>query len=474
MSKEAIIQSEQIKDWGLESTNQGELLTGACNTLELARIYGTPLHVVNKKRLRTTAESFLRSLGSKYPGKISVHYAFKCNPVPGVIEIIKNAGFRAEVMSEFELHLALKLGYTGKDIIVNGPLKTVQLITACLENNIRFINIDSLSELERIENICSHLKKDTEVLLRINPDIVPSKINNGSYAASRKGSPFGLDLKSGEVKKALEKIKVMNRVKFRGFHFHLGSGIQNTDDYKKAIIALKKILSDTENSGFNVDVLDIGGGLGVTNSREMNTLELLLYQAFDLLDDNASSKSKISFDRFANSVTEGVLSLFRNRKIPELIFEPGRCITGPNQLLLLRVHQVKERKGLKKWLVTDAGIGTLTMPTYYEHHKVLLCNDINRKATEKVTITGPGCFTADVVYRNKLMPDVTEGEILAILDSGAYFTSWESSFGFPRPAIISVNNGCHTLLRARESFNHMMSLDKFNEISILNSECHEI
>jgi diaminopimelate decarboxylase len=193
----------------------------------------------------------------------------------------------------------------------------------------------------------------------------------------------------------------------------------------------------------------------------MTTLELLLYQAFDLLHSGRLSNKKISFAHFADSVTQGILSIFHNRKIPELILEPGRCITGPNQLLLLKIHQIKDRKGLKKWLVADAGIGTLTMPTYYEHHEVVLCNDIRRKAAEKVTITGPGCFSADVVYRNKVMPNIAAGEMIAILDSGAYFTSWESSFGFPRPAIVSVVDGRHCLLRDRESFDHMFSLDTF-------------
>jgi diaminopimelate decarboxylase len=455
------ILSELIKDWDLEATNSGELIIGGCNTIHLGNIYGTPLHIVNEARLKTTAEAFLEIIKSRYPGKISVHYAFKCNPVPGIIKIIKNTGINAEVMSEYELMLALKLGYSGNEIIVNGPYKTDRLITACLENNIRFINVDSLFELEKINCLCNDHNKSVEVLLRINPDFVPSGMNNGSAAASRTGSPFGLDLKGGEVMDALEMIKGMKRIRFTGFHFHIGSGIQDTDDYRKALSGLKNILNDAEKLGFNVDVLDIGGGLGVSNSREMTTLELLLYQAFDLLPSVRISNKSVSFSNFADSVTAGVLSLFSHKKIPELIFEPGRCITGPNQLLLLKIHQVKERKGLKKWLVADAGIGTLTMPTYYEHHEVVLCNDIMRKASEKVTIAGPGCFSADVVYRNIVMPKAVAGEMIAILDSGAYFTSWESSFGFPRPAIVSVLNSRHSLLRERESFDHMMSLDKF-------------
>jgi diaminopimelate decarboxylase len=461
MLPEKMILNELIKGWGLDASNSGELIIGGCNSLDLGKIYETPLHIVNEARLVATAESFLRTIKLRYPGEVSVHYAFKCNPVPGIIKIIKEQGIKAEVMSEYELKLALKLGYTGNDIVVNGPFKTDRLITVCLENNIRFINVDSLFELEKIDCICNNLAKNAEVLLRINPDFVPSGMNSGSASGSRTGSPFGLDLRGGEVMAALEKIKGMKRIIFRGFHFHIGSGIQNPDDYNKTLQGLKKILRDTVNAGFNVDILDIGGGLGIPNSREMTTLELLFYQAFGFLNSGGRTNRKVCFSHFADSVTRGVLSLFDNKKIPELILEPGRCLTGPNQLLLLKIHQVKDRKGLKKWLVADAGIGTLTMPTYYEHHEVILCNDIRRKAAEKVTITGPGCFSADVVYRNKVMPKVAAGEMIAILDSGAYFTSWESSFGFPRPAIVSVADGRHSLIRKRESFDHMISLDTF-------------
>jgi diaminopimelate decarboxylase len=101
------------------------------------------------------------------------------------------------------------------------------------------------------------------------------------------------------------------------------------------------------------------------------------------------------------------------------------------------------------------------MPTFYEYHEVFLCNDVDRKLSEKVTITGPGCFAADIVYKNKMMPGIVPGELIAIMDSGAYFTSWESSFGFPRPAIVSASDGRHTLLRARETFSDMFSLDVF-------------
>jgi diaminopimelate decarboxylase len=461
MKSNVMILGQLIKGWGLDANNKGELVSGGCNTLSLANIYGTPLHVVDEAGLRTRAHSFLETLGTKYPGKLSVHFAFKCNPVPGIIKIIKEEGIKAEVMSEFELQLALRLGYTGDEIIVNGPYKTDSLITLCLENNIRFINVDSLYELEKINQICNNSDRCVEVLFRINPDFIPSGMNKGSLAASRSGSPFGMGLQDGELKQALKRISGMKKIRFRGIHFHIGSGIQDPSEFTGAISGLKKVLTEIERSGLGVEVLDIGGGLGLSNSYEMTTMELLLYQAFDFLHSARKPNSKTTFSNYADSVTKGVMSLFTGRHMPELIFEPGRCLTGPVQMLLITIHQVKDRKGIKKWLVADAGIGTLTMPTYYEQHEVILCNNIWRKTSEKVTITGPGCFSADVVYRNKPMPIVNAGEILAILDTGAYFTSWESSFGFPRPAIISVNNGRHQLLRARESFDNMISRDSF-------------
>jgi diaminopimelate decarboxylase len=461
MKTDVKIENLLIQEWNLETAPNGELVIGGCNAVELSKHYGTPLHVVNEESLKKTAESFLKTIQSIYPGKATVHFAFKCNPVPGIIKIIKNVGINAEIMSEYEHLLALKLGFNGDEIVVNGPYKTDRLIKSCLENNVRFINVDSIFELKRINEICNDLNLNATILLRINPDFTPTGMNKGSATASRIGSPFGLDMKGGELIQALELIKGMTSIKFKGYHIHIGSGIQNTDDFRKAILKLKDIVNLAERYGFNIEVLDVGGGLGVPHSREMSTLELLLYQAVDHLPTKKLYNRNLSFDNFADSVTTGVLELFRNKELPELIFEPGRCIVSPNQLLLLKIHQIKERPGIKKWLITDAAIGTLTMPTFYEHHAVILCNDINRKLAGRVTIAGPGCFAADIVYRNKSMPEIQPGEIIAIMDSGAYFTSWESNFGFPRPAIVLAANGEHKLLRTRETFDNMISRDIF-------------
>jgi diaminopimelate decarboxylase len=447
--------------WGLGSDENNELVIGGRNAVRLAGDYGTPLHVVNGQRLADTAVSFVGELKSAYPGKVSVHFAFKCNPVPGIIRIIKESGLNAEIMSGYELSAASKLGFSGNEIVVNGPFKTDELLNDCIAEKVRFINIDSLSELGRLNDLCNKYGHSADILLRVNPDFTPSGMNRGSSTGGRRSSPFGLDLKGGEVHRAVGLVKKMERVKFRGFHFHIGSGIQNTDDYRRALLKLKKIVEFTAASGLAVDVMDIGGGLGVPGSREMTTSEMLMYQAFGYLRPAIKQNENLSFGAFARSVVSGIYSIFGHNTLPELLFEPGRCITSPNQVLLLKIHQVKERKGLRKWLVADAGTGTLTMPLFYEYHEIVLCNDVTRRPSSRVTITGPGCFTADNVYRNKKMPEVLPGEIIAVMDSGAYFTSWESSFSFPRPAIIAVSDSGVKLIRERETFDDMVSLDRF-------------
>jgi diaminopimelate decarboxylase len=445
--------------WGLTESENGVLEIGGCNTLDLSLEYGTPLHVVNQNRLVQTAENLTETIDRIYPAKGSAHFAFKCNPVPGIISLIRSVGLKAEVMSEFELYLALKLGFKGDEIIVNGPFKHYQFLQKCLAEKVRLIIVDSLAELEILNLICEEQNEECNILLRINPDFVPKGMNQGSATASRKWSPLGIDKDGGEADLALKKLSGFRKVHFLGLHFHIGSGIYESDDYRKALIKLKPLILRIQKAGFTIEILDVGGGFGVAGSREMTSLEMLKYQVFGKLPSWKPFDKEISFDKFLTSITEGMNSLFHGSQIPELIVEPGRSITSSNQILLLQAHQVKKRPGIKKWVVTNGGIGTVTMPTFYEFHKVFLCNNIHRKPLESVTITGPGCFAADIVYRNILMPEINTGEILAIMDSGAYFTSWESSFSYPLPAIATVSGGTHRLIRQRESFEDMISRD---------------
>ena len=448
------------REWGLEIGGNGELKLGAYLATDLAEKYGTPLHVINKTRLMQAANDFKECAEIEYPGKTNVYYAFKCNSVPSVVNIVKQAGLSAEVMTEFELELAESVGFSADEIIVNGPCKTNSFIEKCIESDVKLIIIDSIDELALINQVAESRKKQVDILFRVNPDFVPGGLNKGAATGSRRSCAFGLDLKSGEVLQALSIVKNLKQLNFLGYHFHIGTGIRNPDAYSKTLKKLFPLFNKTRGLGFDIKVLDVGGGFATATSRELTTPEMLTYQAFNFFPKGIGKNSIATISDFIKEISKTIQNYFKVADLPELIFEPGRCITGPNQFLLLKVHRTKLRSGAANWLVTDGGLGTVTMPTYYEYHEVFLCDDVNRPRTEHATIIGPCCFAADIVYKNKKMPKVYAGEVLAIMDSGAYFTALESSFGFPHPAIIEVNGKSVQVARRRESFYNMIERDR--------------
>ncbi len=452
-----------VQAWDAGVNGSGRLLVGGCDTVDLAATYDTPLHVINRDRLANTALQFRQAFESTYPGKVSVHYAFKCNAVPAVAETVRSAGLKAEVMSEFELDLALRLGFPGGHIVVNGPCKPDPFLARCVASEVRLIVVDSLEELQDLHGVCDRLESAADVLLRINPDYTPRGMNQGASTGNRKGCAFGLDLTAGEIDRAMACLESMPRIRFRGFHVHIGTGIRDCRDYDRALRRLKPAFDSARRRGLGVDVMDVGGGFAAQTTREMTTREMLLYQGWERLPPGTQLGDTGTATAFASAIASALARLVPNRELPELIVEPGRSIASSNQLLLLTVHRVKERPGIRTWLITDGGLGTVSMPTYYEYHEVFLCNDVNRPRTQRVTIIGPVCFAGDVVYKNKPMPDVALGEVLAVMDSGAYFTAMESSFGFPRPAIVAVSEGRHWIVRQRETYDQMLERDRFTE-----------
>jgi diaminopimelate decarboxylase len=448
-------------DWGLTSGPAGELMVGDVRAVDLAREFGTPLHVLNEARVEETACSCQQIFSAAYPGAASVHYAFKCNSVPAVVQTIKRAGLKAEVMSPYELELAARLGFEGREVVVNGPAKTRAFLRQCLDRSVRFIIVDSLSELDSLQQVAREAGRTADILLRINPDYTPRGMNSGTATGSRKGCAFGLDLKSDEPARALNLVRGSESLRFHGFHFHIGTGIRHPRDYARAIERLAPLAAATRSAGFLINVLDVGGGFASRTTRELTGRELFLYQGLERFPSGIAGEECGRVVDFAAAISQAVQKIFPSSKLPELLCEPGRSITSPGQFLLLTVHHVKERPRVRKWLVTDGGLGTVTLPTFYEYHEVLLADDVTRPRTETVTIIGPVCFATDIVYRQIRMPRIAPGEVIAVMDSGAYFTALESSFGFSRPAIVAVKGADVRLVRRAETFADMVGRDHF-------------
>jgi diaminopimelate decarboxylase len=448
--------------WGLHTIGGGRLALGNHGLASLAAGFGTPLHVINESRLMKNAAAFREEAERSYPGRVSVCYAMKCNSVPSVVEAVLRAGPGLEVMTEYELELALRLGCAPENIIVNGPCKTAAFIDRCIDARVRLIIVDSIPELLALDGRSRAHGIRPSILLRVNPDFIPRGMNRGTATGSRKGCAFGLDLKRGEVRTALSLLGGLHGVEFRGFHMHIGTGIRRPSDYARALRCLGTLKMLARDAGLHIRILDVGGGYASPMTRELGTGEFLLSQALGRLRERTGDEPCGSPGGFARAIAGAVTKEFRPDELPEIVFEPGRSIASPAQFLLLTVHYVKVRSGAGRWLIADGGLSTVTLPTFYEYHEVLLCNDAFRPPAGRATIIGPACFAGDVVYRNKRMPDVRPGEVIALMDTGAYFTALESSFGFPHPAIVSLNGATCRLVRTRETFDEMIRRDVFD------------
>lgn len=445
--------------WGLSVGPSGALALEGHGLAGLAQAFGTPLHVVSANQLRGAAGRFLAGARAAYPGDVSVHYALKCNGVPGVVEQIRAAGLGAEVCSGYELHLALRVGFSPSEIVVNGPGKSLAFLTACIAAKVKLVVVDSLEELMHLGRLAKGSAEPVDILLRVNPGYLPKGVNRGTATASRRGSAFGLDLKGGEVQRALQGLRGERGLRLRGVHMHIGTGIRSLGAYRGVLRCLPVLRRLFLEAGMSIEVVDLGGGIASRTTREMRTVEMALYGMFGRLPTFRPTREMPTLDQFFAELAQGVLRAFEGASTPELIFEPGRCIASASQCLLLTVVGVKRRPGVGTWVTTDGGLSTVTMPTYYECHEVLLCNDARRPAAERVTLNGPACFAGDIIYRNIVMPEVRPGEILSIMDSGAYFTALESSFGFPRPAVILVDGAHVRLIRTRETYEGMLARD---------------
>ena len=447
--------------WGVDVDGDGGLTIGAVPAATLADRFGTPLHVVNAARFDREARAFAEAFTSRYPAAVEVYLAAKANAVCGVLDLARAAGLRVEVFTAFELRLARAAGYAPGQIIVNGPAKTRELLEDCVDAGVHLVIVDSPMELRDLEAIAARARRRIGVLLRVNVDCVPRGMNPGTATGSRR-SVFGMDWHGEELLAAVRFCLRDCHLDFRGLHMHIGSGIRQAADYAPACARLCETAGRiARETGAPIACLDVGGGFGSPMVREFSALEFLRYHVRHRLPRPASPDQSASFADFAAVITTAVLDHCRRQSLPlpTLLLEPGRCLTGPNQILLLRVLRTKQRPGLRPWIITDGGQMTVNFPTFYEYHAMVSCRQPLAPAGPPVDVIGAGCHAADVVSRDRRLPPLREGDALAIMDAGAYFLPFEGNFGFPRAAVVSVAAGMATLVRRRETYDDMLARD---------------
>ncbi|RLG40604.1 MAG: diaminopimelate decarboxylase [Thermoproteota archaeon] len=408
----------------------GHLCIRGHDLVELAEKFGTPLYVVDAQRIRENYRRF-RDAFSSYP-RVLIAYAYKANPNLAVCSILKDEGAGAEVVSGGELYIALKVGVDPEKIVFDGVSKGEEELRMAIEEEIGAINVESLEELRKIEKIASRLGKKARIGVRLNPD-VPVRTHPHDVTGARH-SKFGLDFKS--ALKAYEMAMKMRNIEVKGVHIHIGSQITQVDSFKSAALKLFDLASRLRGMGITLEYLDLGGGLGVTQGK-------------DHLKEYADALLKVIREK-AEELDLGE---------PKLIFEPGRYIVADSSVLLTRVNYVKEIFG-RKWVLVDAGMNDFIRPAMYgATHKIVPVN--KPQGEERYDVGGPICESSDVFGRDVRLPKMEAGDLLAILDVGAYGICMSSQYNSrPRPAMVLVDGDKVSVVRERETYEDLISKDR--------------
>ncbi len=425
---------------------------------ELAARYGTPLYVASARVLQARCRELLDAL-AQYPRPVQVCYSYKTNRVAGVLQVLHRAGCGAEVVDEYELRLARQLEVPADRIVLNGPNKSEAELVQAVEAGIGLIVVDNLEELDRLDQLGAAEGRTVPIALRVCPDVKPRGMNVSSITGSRR-TQFGFDLKSGEATRAVRVAVARPHLRLRGVMAHIGSGIRDLRSVTRCVERLLDVQLEAARAGAEPDLLDVGGGLGTRLSREFTTWEMLTYLGFGRLPRAPRTAPADLFARYGNTVTEAVTEGCNRRglDLPTLILEPGRALVSDGQVLLLKVGQVRERPGVGRFAITDGGAMTVSMMFLSEYHAVLLANR-NAPLEGTTTVVGRLPSPMDVVYRGMPLPRLEQGDLLAVMDAGAYFTATETTFGGPRPAVVLLERGEPRLVRRRESFEDRVALD---------------
>ena len=435
----------------------GELFCQNWPLSRLADEFGTPLYVLSCEAVQKSIKDFLAEFEARgLPVKI--HYSVKTNPVPGFLKILRQEGLGVEVVFGHELELARKLGFAGNDIVVNGPAKTEAFLQRIKEVDVKMITVESPGELAKLEAVAQGLSSPFNIGLRICPGFAFAKMRP-TLNSSAKDSPYGFLPDSPELFEALHKIRRSDRLRFVGFHMHLGSGIKHSRPYTKAFLILEGIMKKAARIGLKSRLLDIGGGFGVAVAPLLTVTQLARSAILKKRIGPQSNRKSPLLKEVAESLRGLLERLERSgNTIQEVLVEPGRILSSSSQILILSVIDAIERKNGQRFLICDGGAMSLSPLLLTEYHRIIPLK-LQDEQPVSYTILGSLPTSLDKLSSSLPLSPVSARDRLVLLNAGAYFVPMNNNFAGPRPAIFMINGRGSGLIRRRETFDDLYGRD---------------
>jgi diaminopimelate decarboxylase len=480
------LQSDMATNWQIENFlthRDGRLLIDGVDTVGLAREHGTPLFVFSESRIRHNIER-LKKVGDVIDCPLKLCYAAKAMSTMGILKAVKDAGCDIEVNSGGELWKALKAGFTGVQINFNGNSKEIWELELAIENCIYAIQVDSLYELSLIEETAKRLGKRATCSLRIVPEI-ESGTHSGLQTALLT-SKFGM--MPDEAFAAFAQYKESAHLNLNGIHLHVGSQNPSPEVYTQAFEemfgALLRIHRET---GIRLQHINLGGGFPVNYLRDRSQADDFPTEQREMFaaDFSPAEATKTAWAEVRiQAEAENAVDLLEGIT---LLLEPGRSIIADAAICLTTIRNHKQRPiekskiqnpkskiGADFWLLTDAGFNILlSMETYKWYYHLISAERADEEHNFPYKVAGPLCDGGDVYFDiegegrlpdHRMLPqDVRPGEVLALLNAGAYTLSQASQYNARfLPAVLLIRrNGEVELIRERDGFDDLINKDVY-------------
>ncbi|ADM38334.1 diaminopimelate decarboxylase [Bacillus spizizenii] len=426
---------------GTSRQNQhGHLEIGGVDALYLAEKYGTPLYVYDVALIRERAKSFKQAFITAGL-KAQVAYASKAFSSVAMIQLAEEEGLSLDVVSGGELYTAVAAGFPAERIHFHGNNKGREELRMALEHRIGCIVVDNFYEISLLEDLCEETGHSIDVLLRITPGV---EAHTHDYITTgQEDSKFGFDLHNGQTERAIEQVLQSEHIQLLGVHCHIGSQIFDTAGFVLAAEKIFKKLDEwRESYSFVSKVLNLGGGFGIRYTEDDEPLHATEY-----------------VEKIIEAVKENAARYGFN--IPEIWIEPGRSLVGDAGTTLYTVGSQKEVPGVRQYVAVDGGMNDNIRPALYQaKYEAATANRIGEAHDKTVSIAGKCCESGDMLIWDIDLPEVKEGDLLAVFCTGAYGYSMANNYNrIPRPAVVFVENGEDHLVVKRETYEDIVKLD---------------
>ncbi|MEC1417179.1 diaminopimelate decarboxylase [Bacillus haynesii] len=419
---------------------RGHLEIGGVDVLSLAERYGTPLYVYDVALIRERAQKFQKAF--REAGlKAQVAYASKAFSSVAMIQLAEQEGLSLDVVSGGELFTAIKAGFPAERIHFHGNNKSPEELAMALEHQIGCIVLDNFHEIAITEEICKRSGQTVDVLLRITPGV---EAHTHDYITTgQEDSKFGFDLHNGQVEQAIEQVLRSSAFKLLGVHCHIGSQIFDTAGFVLAADKIfEKLAEWRETYSFIPEVLNLGGGFGIRYTKDDEPLAADVYVE-KIIEAVKANAEHFGFD------------------IPEIWIEPGRSLVGDAGTTLYTIGSQKEVPGIRKYVAIDGGMSDNIRPALYEaKYEAAVANRMNDACHDTASIAGKCCESGDMLIWDLEIPEVRDGDVLAVFCTGAYGYSMANNYNrIPRPAVVFVEDGEAQLVIQRETYEDIVKLD---------------